>query len=56
MNPFRALNKFPKDELASPRSLATPSLLQIPGITRPERIINPELKRERFRKLASILK
>lgn len=54
-NPFKALNRFPKDELASPRSLALPPSPVIPSITRPERPIEPEIRRERFRRLSGIL-
>lgn len=40
---------------SSPRALASPTPASIPSITRPEHSINPELKRERFKKLAGLL-
>jgi hypothetical protein len=55
-NPFKPLNKFPKDELESPRSAAIPTSAQIPGITRPERPLNTEFRRERFKRLAGMIR
>jgi hypothetical protein len=40
----------------TPSSLVTPPRPAIPSITRPEKIINPEARKERFKRLASILK
>lgn len=57
-NPFRTpgipgLNQNSLED--SPRALATPEMAPIPSITRPERPINPEMKRERFKKLQALL-
>lgn len=55
-NPFKLSSKLPKDEYASPRSQAVPALAPIPSITRPERPVEPEMRRERFKRLAGMLK
>lgn len=49
-NPYKPLNWE-----ESPASIETPPRPAIPGITRPEKIINPEARKERFRRLAGIL-
>lgn len=53
--PLKTSSSLPSDLEVSPKTLATPKSPAIPGITRPERNLNPELRRERFRKLAGIL-
>lgn len=46
----------PLDLESTPMSLTSPQRPAIPSITRPEKSINPELRKKRFKKLAGILK
>jgi hypothetical protein len=54
--PLKTPSSFPSQRLSSPESLAKPARPAIPSITRPEKSIDPEGRRERFKKLQSILK
>lgn len=56
-NPFKpaGLPELSNSLEASPRALATPEVAPVPSITRPEHMMNPEMKRERFKKLQALL-
>jgi hypothetical protein len=54
--PLNIQSSFPSQIHSSPESLAKPARPAIPSITRPEKSIDPEARRERFKKLQSILK
>lgn len=54
--PLNISTSMPSDRLASPASLAAPKRPAIPGITRPERSVIPEMRKERFKRLMGILK
>lgn len=53
-NPFGS--SLPSDKELSPNRLIRPPMAPVPGITRPEKPIDPEGRKERFRKLMGVLR